>query len=179
MAKKLIVSVLVILPLVGIGCPVRPDAAIPPPSEPVQVIDGNQLMLMDNAGAPLSSTGFVKTHHIGQSSCPDPFPTLIVDLSAPPTGEDGTALTWTVSGVPSWLDMPSTGKVGESVTPKFNCRITDYSKHDETASLEFRIEGHLGGDKEEVVAELEKQTEKYNLPIKPVTLDLKVQVEER
>jgi hypothetical protein len=174
-----IATIMAILPLVGVGCPFQPKGAEPPPAQPVQVIDANQAVLTDSAGLPLPSSGLVKTHHIGQSSCPDPFPSVIVNVPNPPTDPNAEPLTWSVPDVPSWIDMPTSGPIGEPVTPKFNCRITDYTKHDETGQLEFRIEGHTGMDKDEATAELNKQIDTYSLPFKPVLLDLKVQVQER
>jgi len=174
---KKIFFMLAVLVLMGPACP---RAVEPPPVDIAQILPpgfagapGLQLQTPD--GLPLPEGALKKEHTVGASPCPDPLPPLVIA----PTGD------WPPGEIPTtavpetdtpWLDLPSEVEIGQPFTPKFNCRISDRSRHAEEADVLFRIEGHIGAPPEDSVQDLEVQTEKFNLPVDVVPLKIRLEV---
>jgi hypothetical protein len=189
---KKILFVLAVLMLAGVGCPLNqdndgiisgsslrpdnyPEAPVgtpPPPSDVVVLIPSTAA-----DSSPLPNGLLIKQHRVGGSPCPDPFPPLILPWpdgqTPPPADQLPTIYPETAA---AWLDLPETVTPGQPFTPKFNCRISDRSPHAEEAGVTFRIEGHLGGQPDDVAAELEPMVESYNLPIDVQSLKIRLDV---
>ena len=76
----------------------------------------------------------------------------------------------------SWPDLPSEVEIGKPFTLKFNCRISDRSRHTEEAEVTFRIEGHIGSPPGDSLTDLEVQSERYDLPVDVAPLKIQLDV---
>ncbi|PIR07326.1 MAG: hypothetical protein COV55_00285 [Candidatus Komeilibacteria bacterium CG11_big_fil_rev_8_21_14_0_20_36_20] len=99
-------------------CILVQDEPLVDPEDPGD--DGEELVL--------NPSSLVKKHVIGVSSCPDPFDGF--SISGPAGG------TWNVEGIPQWLNIAPSGSFGP-VPVSFNCNITDFTTHQEAATLYF------------------------------------------
>jgi len=136
---------------------------------------GPGLRLQTIDGRLLPGGILVKEHVVGRSPCPDPMDPVVIM----PTGDwppDETPTTAAPETDSPWLDLPQEIQVGQPFTPKFNCRISDRSRHTEEAEVIFRIEGHIGSTKPDVQTELDGQARRYNLPIDVMPLKIELNV---